>query len=132
MGTAARPGPGFYPVIVGIFAVIVLVSVTAIAFRGGAGAGTGGAAPTAGLEEGARGRGLAPGSDLGGGAGGLLSRAALGRLSGDRVRVRHHRAPIPGGRVDVGAAHRSARFGRILRTLRGAPRRSPAPRSLVS
>jgi putative tricarboxylic transport membrane protein len=54
MGTAARPGPGFYPVIVGIFAVIVLVSVTAIAFRGAASARTGGAAPAEGLEDGAR------------------------------------------------------------------------------
>src|SRR4029453_5416712 len=52
MGTAARPGPGFYPVIVGIFAVIVLVSVTTIAFRGAASARR--APPAEGLEDGAR------------------------------------------------------------------------------
>src|SRR4029453_6452260 len=52
MGTAARPGPGFYPVIVGIFAVIVLVSVTTIAFLGAASARS--APPAAGPGAGAR------------------------------------------------------------------------------
>ncbi len=34
-GTAARPGPGFYPVIIAIFAVAVALAATASAFRGG-------------------------------------------------------------------------------------------------
>jgi putative tricarboxylic transport membrane protein len=33
-GTAARPGPGFYPVIIGMFAVVVALAATASAFRG--------------------------------------------------------------------------------------------------
>jgi putative tricarboxylic transport membrane protein len=33
-GTAARPGPGFYPVIIGMLAVVVALAATASAFRG--------------------------------------------------------------------------------------------------
>jgi len=33
-GTAARPGAGFYPVIVAVFAVVVALAATASAFRG--------------------------------------------------------------------------------------------------
>ena len=36
-GTAARPGAGFYPVIVALFAVAVALAATAGAFRGGRG-----------------------------------------------------------------------------------------------
>jgi hypothetical protein len=32
-GSAARPGPGFYPVIVAVFAVVVALAATASAFR---------------------------------------------------------------------------------------------------
>jgi hypothetical protein len=32
-GTAARPGPGFYPVIIAMFAVVVALAATASAFR---------------------------------------------------------------------------------------------------
>ena len=34
-GAAARPGAGFYPVIVAVFAIVVALAATAIAFRGG-------------------------------------------------------------------------------------------------
>ena len=37
-GTAARPGAGFYPVLVGIFAVVVALAATATSFRGAGGA----------------------------------------------------------------------------------------------
>ena len=37
-GTAARPGAGFYPVIVAVFAVVVALAATASAFRGARGA----------------------------------------------------------------------------------------------
>ncbi len=37
-GTAARPGAGFYPVIVAVFAVVVALAATASAFRGVRGA----------------------------------------------------------------------------------------------
>jgi putative tricarboxylic transport membrane protein len=33
-GAAARPGAGFYPVIVGVFAILVALGATASAFRG--------------------------------------------------------------------------------------------------
>jgi putative tricarboxylic transport membrane protein len=33
-GAAARPGAGFYPVIVAVFAIVVALAATAIAFRG--------------------------------------------------------------------------------------------------
>jgi putative tricarboxylic transport membrane protein len=33
-GAAARPGAGFYPVIVGVFAIVVALAATASAFRG--------------------------------------------------------------------------------------------------
>ena len=33
-GTAARPGAGFYPVIIAVFAVVVALAATASAFRG--------------------------------------------------------------------------------------------------
>src|SRR5262245_2328095 len=35
-GGVARPGAGFYPVLVAVFAVVVAVAATASAFRGGA------------------------------------------------------------------------------------------------
>jgi hypothetical protein len=37
-GGAARPGAGFYPVIVAVFAIVVALIATASAFRGGPGA----------------------------------------------------------------------------------------------
>jgi putative tricarboxylic transport membrane protein len=37
-GAAARPGAGFYPVIVAVFAIVVALIATASAFRGGPGA----------------------------------------------------------------------------------------------
>ena len=37
-GGAARPGAGFYPVIVAVFAIVVALMATASAFRGGSGA----------------------------------------------------------------------------------------------
>jgi hypothetical protein len=37
-GTAARPGPGFYPVLVAVFAVVVALAATASAFRAAGGA----------------------------------------------------------------------------------------------
>jgi putative tricarboxylic transport membrane protein len=37
-GAAARPGAGFYPVIVAVFAIVVALMATASAFRGGPGA----------------------------------------------------------------------------------------------
>jgi putative tricarboxylic transport membrane protein len=37
-GAAARPGAGFYPVIVAVFAVVVALTATASAFRGASGA----------------------------------------------------------------------------------------------
>jgi putative tricarboxylic transport membrane protein len=37
-GAAARPGAGFYPVIVGVFAIVVALWATASAFRGAAAA----------------------------------------------------------------------------------------------
>jgi putative tricarboxylic transport membrane protein len=37
-GGAARPGAGFYPVIVAVFAIVVALMATASAFRGGPGA----------------------------------------------------------------------------------------------
>ena len=36
-GAAARPGAGFYPVIVAVFAIVVALMATASAFRGGPG-----------------------------------------------------------------------------------------------
>jgi len=54
LGTAARPGPGFYPVIVGVFAVIVLMSATALALRSAARATIDVTAPDEGLADGAR------------------------------------------------------------------------------
>ena len=38
-GVAARPGAGFYPVFVAVFAVAVALAATASAFRGAPGAG---------------------------------------------------------------------------------------------
>ena len=38
-GAAARPGAGFYPVIVAVFAIVVALAATASAFRGGPAAG---------------------------------------------------------------------------------------------
>jgi hypothetical protein len=38
-GAAARPGAGFYPVIVAVFAIVVALAATASAFRGASGAG---------------------------------------------------------------------------------------------
>jgi putative tricarboxylic transport membrane protein len=38
-GEAARPGAGFYPVIVAVFAIVVALVATASAFRGAPGAG---------------------------------------------------------------------------------------------
>lgn len=38
-GAAARPGAGFYPVIVAVFAIVVALAATARAFRGGPGTG---------------------------------------------------------------------------------------------
>ena len=40
-GAASRPGAGFYPVIVGVFAIVVALAATASAFRGAAGAADG-------------------------------------------------------------------------------------------
>ena len=37
-GAAARPGAGFYPVIVAVFAIVVALAATASAFRGAPGA----------------------------------------------------------------------------------------------
>jgi putative tricarboxylic transport membrane protein len=38
LGAAARPGAGFYPVIVAVFAIVVALAATASAFRGAPGA----------------------------------------------------------------------------------------------
>jgi putative tricarboxylic transport membrane protein len=40
-GAASRPGAGFYPVLVGVFAIVVALAATASAFRGTAGAADG-------------------------------------------------------------------------------------------
>jgi hypothetical protein len=46
-GAVARPGAGFYPVIVAVFAIVVAAGATVSAFRSGPPPGTGAAGPDA-------------------------------------------------------------------------------------
>jgi hypothetical protein len=110
----------FYPVIVAVFALVVALAATASAFRGAPGAAelSSWTPPPA-----AR-------ADLGGGTGGVLSRAALGRLSGGGVCVRCRRPRYLGAADDRAARGRADLCG-LVRTLRRALDARPA-RALVS
>ena len=96
-GAAARPGAGFYPVIVAVFAIVVALAATASAFRGAPRA-----EPTAvELDAAARRRVVISVVALVG----VLSRAALDRLSGGGVCVRRRHPPLPRRPLDDRAAH---------------------------
>jgi hypothetical protein len=123
-GAAARPGAGFYPVIVAVFALVVALAGTASAFRGVPGA----AAEAVELDAASRRRVV-------------ISVVALGAfclvlpwvgVSGGGVCVRYRPPPLPRRPLDDRAAHRGAERCGLVRTVRHAPRRPAPARALVS
>ncbi len=121
-GAAARPGAGFYPVIVAVFAIVVALMATASAFRG--------ATAAAAIELGAAARRRV-----------VISVVALVVFCLALPWIGYPAAAFAfvtvvlrylGGRWTTALLTGALSCGGLVRTLRRAPRRPPPARALVS